>query len=243
MSATTERQLRRCSSYASLSVAVLLVIAKASAWFVTDSLSLLASLVDAVVDVTAALVTVLGVHYAARPADAMHRFGHGKAESVLAANAFKEALLPGFGVQSLQTVQGTDQAPLGQPLEVQEEVQVSTLEPSRHVVKAPVVQAVGVHQAEDFLAIGSQEVGQLDFGGQLVEHQERTVQFNLFDLDVGHGGGQDGATIALLAHIADEPLHDLVSNPAAFDLGEIGFVALYDLSYKAHVVATYNHYG
>src|ERR1022692_2114098 len=80
MSATTEPQLRRWSSYASLSVAVLLVIAKASAWFVTDSLSLLASLVDAVVDVTAALVTVLGVHYAARPADAMHRFGHGKAE-------------------------------------------------------------------------------------------------------------------------------------------------------------------
>jgi ferrous-iron efflux pump FieF len=84
MSATIEPQLRRWSSYASLSVAVLLVIAKASAWFVTDSLSLLASLVDAVVDVTAALVTVLGVHYAARPADAMHRFGHGKAESLAA---------------------------------------------------------------------------------------------------------------------------------------------------------------
>ena len=82
--ATSEPQLRRWSSYASLTVAVLLVIAKASAWFVTDSLSLLASLVDAVVDVTAALVTVLGVHYAARPADAMHRFGHGKAESLAA---------------------------------------------------------------------------------------------------------------------------------------------------------------
>src|SRR5664279_1623408 len=90
MSATTEPQLRRWSSYASLSVAVLLVIAKASAWFVTDSLSLLASLVDAVVDVTAALVTVLGVHYAARPADAMHRFGQGKAESL---GALIQALL------------------------------------------------------------------------------------------------------------------------------------------------------
>src|ERR1700686_3925857 len=84
MNAMTEPQLRRWSSYASFTVAVLLVIAKATAWFVTDSLSLLASLVDAVVDVTAALVTVLGVHYAARPADAMHRFGHGNAESLAA---------------------------------------------------------------------------------------------------------------------------------------------------------------
>src|SRR6202790_763173 len=84
MNATSEPQLRRWSSYASLTVAVVLVIAKATAWFVTDSLSLLASLVDAVVDVTAALVTVLGAHYAARPAYAMHRFGHGKAESLAA---------------------------------------------------------------------------------------------------------------------------------------------------------------
>jgi ferrous-iron efflux pump FieF len=52
MNATSELQLRRWSSYASFTVAVLLVIAKATAWFVTDSLSLLASLVDAVKDTT-----------------------------------------------------------------------------------------------------------------------------------------------------------------------------------------------
>ncbi len=84
MNATNDSQLRHWASYASIVVAILLVIAKASAWLLTDSLSLLASLVDAVVDVTAALVTVLGVHYAARPADAMHRFGHGKAEALAA---------------------------------------------------------------------------------------------------------------------------------------------------------------
>lgn len=84
MNPTGASQLRRWSSYASFSVAVVLVIAKASAWVITDSLSLLASLVDAAVNVTAALVTLLGVRYAARPADSMHRFGHGKAEPLAA---------------------------------------------------------------------------------------------------------------------------------------------------------------
>jgi len=76
--------LRRWSSYASLTVAVVLIIAKATAWFATNSLSLLASVVDAVVDLIASLVTVMGVRFALRPADATHRFGHGKAESLAA---------------------------------------------------------------------------------------------------------------------------------------------------------------
>jgi ferrous-iron efflux pump FieF len=80
----THTQLPRLASHISLIVAAILVCAKVWAWFVTDSLSLLASLVDALVDVTAALVTVLGVHYAARPADATHRYGHGKAEPLAA---------------------------------------------------------------------------------------------------------------------------------------------------------------
>jgi len=84
MDAPTDSELRRWASYASLAVAVVLIIAKTSAWFATDSLSLLASLVDALIDVTAALATVFGVRYAARPADAMHRFGHGKAEAMAA---------------------------------------------------------------------------------------------------------------------------------------------------------------
>jgi len=82
--ATQLDRLRRWASYASVLVASLLAIAKTSAWFATDSLSLLATVVDALVDIFASLVTVLGVHWAQRPADAMHRFGHGKAESLAA---------------------------------------------------------------------------------------------------------------------------------------------------------------
>ncbi|SPE24097.1 Ferrous-iron efflux pump FieF [Burkholderiales bacterium] len=82
--ATQLDRLRRWSSYTSFLVAVLLAIAKISAWFATDSLSLLATVVDALVDIFASLVTVLGVRFAQRPADATHRFGHGKAESLAA---------------------------------------------------------------------------------------------------------------------------------------------------------------
>jgi ferrous-iron efflux pump FieF len=77
-------RLRRWSSNASFAISALLVIAKGYVWLATDSLSLLASVVDAVVDVVAALVTALGVRFAMRPADAAHRFGHGKAESLAA---------------------------------------------------------------------------------------------------------------------------------------------------------------
>jgi len=78
------RRLRRWSSYASLTIAVVLVIAKGLAWYATDSLSLLASILDALVDIVASLVTVLGVRLASQPADSQHRFGHGKAESLAA---------------------------------------------------------------------------------------------------------------------------------------------------------------
>lgn len=118
MNPTSSSQLRRWASYASFVVAIVLVIAKGSAWFVTDSLSLLASLIDAVIDVTAAVVTVLGVHYAARPADSMHRFGHGKAESLAA--LIQAVLLGGAasvlifdGLHRLMTPQAVSQLNLG----------------------------------------------------------------------------------------------------------------------------------
>ena len=45
---------------------------------------MLASLADTVLDLVASLVTLYGVHIAAQRADAEHRFGHGKAESLAA---------------------------------------------------------------------------------------------------------------------------------------------------------------
>lgn len=69
---------------ASVATASLLVVAKLGAWVVTGSVSVLASLVDSLMDVAASLVNFFAVRYSLVPADAEHRFGHGKAEPLAA---------------------------------------------------------------------------------------------------------------------------------------------------------------
>lgn len=65
-------------------VALLLFILKVFAWWYTGSVSLLASLVDSLVDIAASLINLLVVRYSLQPADDEHAFGHGKAESLAA---------------------------------------------------------------------------------------------------------------------------------------------------------------
>lgn len=77
-------RLQRTATYASVAVALLLVGVKIWAWLATDSVSLLSSLVDSMLDVAASLITLLAVRIALRPADSEHRFGHGKAEGLAA---------------------------------------------------------------------------------------------------------------------------------------------------------------
>src|SRR5579864_4833257 len=78
------QRLRVRATYASLAVAVVLIVAKFLAWIGTGSVALLASLVDSLVDAAASLVNLLAVRHAATPADREHRFGHGKAEPLAA---------------------------------------------------------------------------------------------------------------------------------------------------------------
>ncbi|XLW41100.1 cation diffusion facilitator family transporter [Pseudaeromonas sp. ZJS20] len=70
--------------------ATLLIIGKLTAWLATGSSSLLASLTDSLMDVSASLINLLAIRYALIPADDDHKFGHGKAESLasLAQSAF-----------------------------------------------------------------------------------------------------------------------------------------------------------
>lgn len=77
-------RLRRIATYASVCVAVILILAKLGAYLVTGSVSILSSLIDSSVDLLASLVTVFGVAHALRPPDRSHRFGHGKAEPLAA---------------------------------------------------------------------------------------------------------------------------------------------------------------
>ena len=72
------------AALASVSVALVLLAAKAWAAYQTGSTAMLGSLADTALDVIASLATLVGVRIAAIPADSDHRFGHGKAEALVA---------------------------------------------------------------------------------------------------------------------------------------------------------------
>lgn len=75
-------RLLRLATYASVATASLLILVKLVAWLITGSVSVLASLVDSLMDVGASVVNLLAVRWSLQPPDADHRFGHGKAESL-----------------------------------------------------------------------------------------------------------------------------------------------------------------
>jgi ferrous-iron efflux pump FieF len=76
------QRLMRLATMASIAVAVVLLLAKAAAWWITESMSVLSSLVDTGLDLVGSLVTFFAVRHALVPADADHSFGHGKAEAL-----------------------------------------------------------------------------------------------------------------------------------------------------------------
>lgn len=75
-------RLLRLATTASVATASALIAAKLAAWLVTDSVSVLASLVDSLMDAAASLINFFAVRYSLTPADKEHRFGHGKAEAL-----------------------------------------------------------------------------------------------------------------------------------------------------------------
>ena len=77
-------RLLRLATAASFGTALALITIKLGAWWHTDAVSLLASLLDSLIDAVASLLTLLAVRYALVPADREHRFGHGKAEPLAA---------------------------------------------------------------------------------------------------------------------------------------------------------------
>ena len=72
------------AALASVTLALVLLVAKAWAAYRTGSTAMLGSLADTALDVIASLATLVGVRIAAMPADTDHRFGHGKAEALVA---------------------------------------------------------------------------------------------------------------------------------------------------------------
>lgn len=78
----TQNMLMKWASFASIATAGLLIGLKFCAYLVTGSMAILSSLMDSVQDAMTSLVNLLAVKQAIEPADAAHRFGHGKAQAL-----------------------------------------------------------------------------------------------------------------------------------------------------------------
>jgi len=74
--------LLKRATYASVGVAIILIAGKLTAWMMTGSLSVMASLVDSLMDLAASVINLVAVRWSLQPADEEHRYGHGKAESL-----------------------------------------------------------------------------------------------------------------------------------------------------------------
>lgn len=115
LSAAEQGRLLRLATRAALGVALMLAFGKALAWWASGSVSLLAGLTDSLLDSAASLINLLAVHYALRPADDDHRYGHGKAEALA---GLGQALF--IAISSLLVgFQAVDRLLAPQPLEAQ----------------------------------------------------------------------------------------------------------------------------
>lgn len=83
----------RRSGMLTIAFALAIVAIKLFAAIETNAASMLASLMDAMMDVSVSLLNFIALRYALKPADDDHRFGHGKAEAVMA--LFQAAFLAG----------------------------------------------------------------------------------------------------------------------------------------------------
>jgi len=106
-------RLLKLATYASVAVAVLLIGLKSSVWLMSGSVSLLASLIDSLMDAAASIINLFAVRYALKPADHEHRFGHGKAEAL--AGLAQSAFITGSPV--LVLLQGIDRLLNPRPLD------------------------------------------------------------------------------------------------------------------------------
>lgn len=89
-------RLMRLATVASTGTALVLVICKAVAYWMSGSTAVLGSMLDSVLDFGASLVNMFAVKVSLEDADDEHRFGHGKAEALGA--LFQGGLISGSAV-------------------------------------------------------------------------------------------------------------------------------------------------
>lgn len=77
-------------------VSVLLLVLKFSAYYLTNSVSILTDALESIVNVAAGFIGLFSLYIAAKPKDADHPYGHGKAEFISAAIEGTLVLSAGF---------------------------------------------------------------------------------------------------------------------------------------------------
>lgn len=80
----TYSRLVKLASWFAVATATLLIVLKLMAWWMSDSIAILASVTDSLLDLVASLASLLILRFSLMPADNNHSFGHGKAESLAA---------------------------------------------------------------------------------------------------------------------------------------------------------------
>jgi len=98
--------LMKRAAIASVAVSLFLMAIKAGAYFASHSVAMLASLADSALDLFASALNMFAIRHALAPADAEHRFGHGKAEPLagLAQSAFIAASALFLSLQAVQRI-------------------------------------------------------------------------------------------------------------------------------------------
>jgi ferrous-iron efflux pump FieF len=98
--------LMRRAAIASVSVSLFLVGVKTFAYFASHSVAMLASLADSALDLFTSSLNLIAIRSALTPADAEHRFGHGKAEPLagLAQGAFISASALFLAIQAVNRI-------------------------------------------------------------------------------------------------------------------------------------------
>ncbi len=152
--------LMKRATYASVAVVAILLVAKTAAWLITDSVSVLSSLLDSLLDAAASLINLFAVRTALTPADREHRFGHGKAEPLagLAQSAFiagSSVLLVLEAVRRIMTPQAVAHGEVGVAVMLFSVVlTVALVAYQRHVIRltqSVAIDADSLHYQSDLL--------------------------------------------------------------------------------------------
>jgi ferrous-iron efflux pump FieF len=160
MSSEKTALLLKRATYASVAVALILVGAKFGAWLTTGSLSILASLIDSLMDVMASFINLMAIRYSLNPADDEHSFGHGKAEALAGLGqasfiAGSALILLMHGIERLKTPVPIQAAGLGIGVMIFSIIATLILITyQRHVVKetkSTAIKADSLHYASDLL--------------------------------------------------------------------------------------------